>query len=258
MRKHFGRKITQHPRLVRLRQLLEHTIHALSARIPNRTQPIPRHRSGDRPRQVANDETHRRAARAPNHTPELARGMRVIALGHALLAQHLLEHPAELIIAEAVVRLLCVAPGCAAEAESAPREAAESTTRTTIVLPGNLVFEVGGRGVGRAAGEGLVAAGGVVVAAACGVRERIVGVIYLLETLCARDALRTVGSDAVGVVLERLPTVVSKGSVGWRGTNILLVRIADLLLRCLVADLEDLIWDGYEPLESSMSYMGLQ
>lgn len=55
-----------------------------------------------------------------------------------------------------------------------------------------------------AGGEGLVGARGVVVAAAGGVREGVVGVVYLLEALCVDGALGAVGGDAVGVVFEGL------------------------------------------------------
>lgn len=108
------------------------------------------------------------------------------------------------------MRFLRVTGGRAAEAESAPGETTEGTATTSIAVPGNLFFEIGGRGVGRAAGKGLVTTGGVVVAAPRGVRERVVGVIYVLKALCAGGALRTVRSDAVGVVFEGLPTVVSE------------------------------------------------
>lgn len=50
----------------------------------------------------------------------------------------------------------------------------------------------------------MVGPRGVVVAAAGGVRQRVVGVVYLLEALCAEGALGAVGGDAVGVVFEGL------------------------------------------------------
>ena len=71
-------------------------------------------------------------------------------------------------------------------------------------------FEVGGGLLllllagAAAGGEGLVGARAVVVAAARGVRERVVGVVYLLEALCAGGAFGAVCGDAVGVVLEGL------------------------------------------------------
>lgn len=105
------------------------------------------------------------------------------------------------------MRFLGVAGGRAAETEGGPREATKGVAG--IIWARNLLFEVGGCRVGCAACEGAVAAGGVVVAAARGVREGVVGVIYLLEALRAGGALGTVGSDAVGVVLESLPTTVS-------------------------------------------------
>lgn len=50
----------------------------------------------------------------------------------------------------------------------------------------------------------MVGARGVVVAAARGVAERVVGVVYLLEFFGAGGAFGGVGGDAVGVGFERL------------------------------------------------------
>ena len=69
----------------------------------------------------------------------------------------------------------------------------------------------------------------VVVAAARRSGEGVVGVVYLLELLRARGALWRIGGDAVRVVFQRL----------------LLVGIANLLLRRFRVDLEGGVWDGW-------------
>lgn len=67
---------------------------------------------------------------------------------------------------------------------------------------------------------------GVVLAPPAGVGERVVGVVYGLELLCAGGALGGVGGDAVGV--------------GFEGG--FFVGIADLLLGCCGGDFEDSVW----------------
>ncbi len=134
MTKHLRRHLTQQLRLVPRRQLLKHTIHALPSVIPHRPQPIPGHRSRNRPRKIRNDEPHGAAAQPADHAPELAGRGGVLAFGHALLAQHLFEDGAELLVAEAGGFFFCGGVGMAAFAEEGPGE---------IVGPG------GGRRGGR-------------------------------------------------------------------------------------------------------------
>ena len=63
----------------------------------------------------------------------------------------------------------------------------------------------------------------------------------MLEALCTGGALGAIGSNAIGVMLEGL----SEEALGvWRNGgrgSVLLVGIADLLLRCFVADFEGLV-----------------
>ena len=91
-------------------------------------------------------------------------------------------------------------------------------------------FRVGGGG-GRGRGVGLVGARGVVVAAARGVGEGVVGVVYLLEFLGARGALRGVGGDAVRVGFQGLSFGVGLGEV--LGRFIRLVRERERRTFCM-------------------------
>ena len=224
---HLRGQTTKQPRLIRLRHLLKNRIHALPLGIPDAAQPIPSHRARDHAREVGDYEPHGAAGQPAHDGPELARGTGVL-VRHALLPQHLLEDAAELLVAEAVVRLLRGAGGfgraAAAEAEGAPGERAEveapscacacaCARRGDVVLP----LRIGG---GRAAGPRVVRARGVVLAAAGRVRERVVRVVDGLEALRAGAALGGVCGDAVRVVLQ----------------GGFLVGVADLLLGCFGVD----------------------
>lgn len=83
----------------------------------------------------------------------------------------------------------------AAEAKCGPGEATAGGGGGA----GDLFVGGGRRGVGR---EGVEGAGGVVVSAAGGVGEGVVGVVYLLEALGASGAFRGVGGNTVRVVFE--------------------------------------------------------
>lgn len=207
---HLRRQTTQKPRLIRLRHLLKNRIHALPLRIPDTAQPIPGHRTRHHPREIRNDKPHRAAGQPANHGPELARGTGVL-VRHALFLQHLLEDAAELLFAEAVVRFFRVARGfgraAAAEAEGAPGERAEveaasctCACASSCVWRGDFVLPLR-IGRCRAARPRIVRAGGVVLAAAGWVRERVVRIINGLEALRAGAALGGVCGDAVRVVL---------------------------------------------------------
>lgn len=71
----------------------------------------------------------------------------------------------------------------------------------------------------------VVCACGVIVAAARGVGEGVIGIVDGLEAFCAGCALWRVGGNAVGVMLQRS----------------FLVGIADLLLGCFGVDIQDLV-----------------
>lgn len=196
--KHLRRQPTQQPRLIRLRHLLKYRIHALPLGIPHSPQPIPRNRTRHHTREIRYNEPHSASTQPTHYTPELARRVRVL-VRHALVPQHLLENAAELLFAELGVRFLRRASGCAAEAECAPGEAACEAAATSGV--GDFIVEFRVRG-GGAAGEAVVCAGGVVVAAARGVAEGVVCVVDLLEALCACGAFGGARGDAVGVVFQ--------------------------------------------------------
>ena len=194
MRKNLRGHLTQQPRLIGLRQLLENGIHALPFAIPDGTQSVPRDRPGQRPGHICDDEPERPAADPANDAPELARGAGLPPLGHAFLPQHLLEHAPELLVREGLV-VRVRAPVAALAEEVAP-----------VVGGGRAACGAGDLllGVVAIAAEIVVRARGVVVSAAGGVRERVVGVVDLLEGLCAGGAFGRVGGDAVGVRFEGL------------------------------------------------------
>jgi hypothetical protein len=92
--------------------------------------------------------------------------------------------------------------------------------------------------------EGGVAAGGVVVGAAGGVGEGVVGVVYLLEFLGAGGAFGGIGRDSVGVVFQGLSERMGQsdgGGVSEGKGGVLFIRISDLLLGCCGRDFEDCI-----------------
>jgi hypothetical protein len=151
----------------------------------------------------------------------------MFTFGHPFLSQHLFEHAAELLAAEPIVRILGVARGRGPETKRAPWEATAWSLRAWYLLVG-FPFRVRGR---CAAGERAIGAGSIVVAAASGVAECIVGVVYLLEFLGSRNALGGVGRDAVGVVLQgcSMDLLVGYGGMS-KARNVLLVGIPDLLL----------------------------
>jgi hypothetical protein len=134
------------------------------------------------------------------------------------------------------VRIFGIASGRGPEAECAPWEPAGWSLRARYFLLLRFPVRVWGRG---APSKGAVGAGRVVVAAAGGVAEGIVGIIYLLEFLGSGKAFRRVGGDAVGVVFECCSAI---GSEGWWGTgregDVLFVGISDLLLACFDVDLQ--------------------
>ena len=90
----------------------------------------------------------------------------------------------------------------------------------------------------------MVGARGVVVTAAGGVAERVIGVIYPLEFLGAGWTFRGVGGNAVGVGFERLSVILLSPERGAlvECESILFVCIPDLLLGCAGGYLKDRIW----------------
>ena len=96
--KDLGRQLAQEFRLVALGQLLEDGIDALAAGVADRAETVARHGAGDGAGEISHDEAHGTAAEAADEAPELACRPRLGSLGHALLAQHLLEHRRELVV----------------------------------------------------------------------------------------------------------------------------------------------------------------
>lgn len=192
-------QLTKKPSLIRLRQLLKHCKDALPPRIPNSTQPIPRHRTRQQARKVRHNKPHSPTTQPAHHAPELPR-RRPSILRHALLPQHLLKHVSELLVAELL--LLFPVLRLAAEAEAAPGEAARdaASCRGLGIGVGDLFVRVPRcGGCGGAGAEAVVDAGGVVVAAAGWVGECVIGVVYDLEFARPFGAFWGVGGDAVGV-----------------------------------------------------------
>lgn len=87
------------------RTYLKDGINALALRIPDRPKSIPRDRTRQQARHVGDDETQRAAAQAADDAPELARRLPRSRFGHPFLAQHLLEHVAELRVLRLLARL---------------------------------------------------------------------------------------------------------------------------------------------------------
>lgn len=198
MRKNLASKLTQQPHFLRLLQLLINRINTLPALIPHSTQPIPSHRTRDRPGHIPHDKPHSPSTNTTNQTPKALCG-RVITIRHPLLTHHILKHAAKLLITKTrPIRLIL---GLAAKTKRTPREPAEPT----ICSP---CFRLRARNLlllwvrGRGGWETVVFARYVVVSAPRGVREGVVGVVYLLEFLGAGAAFRAVGGDAIRVVFE--------------------------------------------------------
>lgn len=102
VRKDLASEVSQHPRFVGLRELLENGVDTLSPRVSHRAQSVSSNRACNRAWEIRDDETHGTAAQAADEAPELARRLRLVTLGHALFTEHLLEHVAELLVAEAL------------------------------------------------------------------------------------------------------------------------------------------------------------
>ncbi len=225
MAEHLRRKLAEKLHLHGLVELLVYRVHTLSACVSYRAYAVAsdgalhsksapsnshhhamsfshRYRS----REVGNDETHSTTTQPPNQTPELARRRRILPLRHALLAQHLLEHAAKLLVAEPLpIRLRrrpVAVPLPAAEPKRRPGEPATAAAAAALLGRRPRHFLVGAIGERIRPGEAVEGARGVVVAAAGRVREGVVGVVDLLEALRACAALGTVGRDAVRVVFE--------------------------------------------------------
>ena len=186
MRKNLSRQLRQQPRLIPLRQLLKHRINALPLRIPDSTESISRHRARHSTRKIRHNKPHRPSTQATDQTPKFARGLRILALRHALFSQHLLEHASEL----RVRFLFC--PLVRREAEIGPGKAAGGN----VIARDFFFVRVVGGGVGKGRARG------VVVPPPVGVGERVVGVVYGLELFGARGPLGGVGGDAVRVGFE--------------------------------------------------------
>lgn len=178
----------------------EHGINALPLRIPHRAKPIPRDSARHQPRHVPDDEPQRPTARATHKAPERPRRP-ASPIRHALLAQHLLEHVAEL-LALGLLPALPLALGLALAREEIPRprvgvlRAAPGWWRRAELRLGLGLLGGGLLGAGR----GVAAALDVVVAAAGGVREGVVCVVDELELAGAGLAVGAGVGDAVRVV----------------------------------------------------------
>ncbi len=205
MAQHLRRQLAQQPPPVTLRQLLKNSINTLPLGIPHRTQTIPGHRPGHQPRHVGDDKPQRAPTQPAHHAPELARRHRSLPGSHPLLAQHLLKHIGELRLLgpRPVFILLLRAAAAAGEEVPCPREGYPAVAWRRAagkgVVVGGLVRAVGETEAAAAAAAGEELALGVVVAAARGVGERVVGVVDELE-LAGAVGVRGVGRwDAVGV-----------------------------------------------------------
>lgn len=199
---------------------LKDSINALALGIPDGAQPVARHRARQQARDVGHDEPQPGTARAAQQAPEFVVG-RPVALGQALLPEHLLEHVAELLLAGLLRRLRARAgagagPGPGGTSlpflllslvlEEVPRPAkcglAGAGLRSRGVVAGLELSEgVAARGGGGGAAVELPLA--IVLPPPGVVGQREVGVVYELELLRARGALGGVGGDTVGVGLER-------------------------------------------------------
>lgn len=177
-----------------------HLIHTLPLGVPHRPKPVSRHRTGQHAREVGDDEAQRTAAQAPHQTPELARRRVRPVLRHALLPHHLLEDVAELGIFGPLPLGSPGGPG-GTTVEEVPRPRVRALGGGARLLWNLLVGLLEGvRLRGRGAEEPAL---GVVVSAAGGVGEGVVGVVDELELAGAGVALRGVGWDAVRVSFQR-------------------------------------------------------
>jgi hypothetical protein len=224
MRKYPPRKIREQLGLIRLGQLLKHSIHTLAPRIPNSTQPIPRHRARNRSRKVRHYKAHSSTAQPTHHTPELACGCWALTLCQAFFLHHLLEDVAELRVGAFLLLLRRVAAKCALE-EVAPAGKAWCAT-ITACWDFFIRVVVAVAECSRPWGETTMkCARSIVVPPPCRVGERVVRVVDLLELLGAGAAFGTVGGDAVWMVFE----------------GGFLVCFSDLDLSCCGGELEDFV-----------------
>ena len=207
MAQHLRRQLAQQPPPVTLRQLLKNSINTLPLGIPHRTQTIPGHRPGHQPRHVGDDKPQRAPTQPAHHAPELARRHRSLPGSHPLLAQHLLKHIGELRLLSprpvlAPLLLPLRAAGAAAGEEvPCPREGYPAVAWRRAAGGGVVggVVGTGGEVEAAAAAAREELALGVVVAAARGVGERVVGVVDELELAGALGVGGVGRWDAVGV-----------------------------------------------------------
>lgn len=183
----------------------EHRVDALPPRIPHRAEPVPRDSARQQPGDIGDDEPQRPAAQPPEDTPKRLRRP-ALPISHPLLPQHLLEHIAKLL----PLRLLPIPrrrrPAALAAREEVPRPRVRALRRPGpspgLGRLGSVV--VGGReGIGSGGGRPRVAAAlEIVVVAAGGVGEGVVGVVDELELAGPGRALGTRGGDAVGMAFQ--------------------------------------------------------
>ncbi len=198
MAEHLGCQLTEQPRSVVLRKFLEHGKHTLPLRVPYRAEPVTGHGTRHQTRHVGDDEAERPATKPANDAPKLVgRAVRPV-LGHALLAHHLLKHIPELCILRALALRPAVALG---EEVPRPRVWVGACASVGRVAGWCIVVSLR-KGVARRCAAEHVALH-IVLAAACRVGQRVVGVVDELELARALGPVWRAVGDTIGVRLQR-------------------------------------------------------
>lgn len=185
MREDLARKIAQHAGFVRLRQLLEDGVDALSSRITHRTQSVPSYSSRNRSREVGDDEAHSAATQPTHETPELASWLCLLTFRHAFLAQHLLEDVTELLITKALALVLCRSAAVVVRA----RSTAAKEGRPGETAGGRALLSLGSGDfllrftVIETSGVIVVGAGSIIFVTASRIAKGVVSIVDLLEVL---------------------------------------------------------------------------
>lgn len=128
MSKDLRREFAQQLGLIGLGQFLKDGVDALALGVADGAESVAGHGTRDGAREIRDDEAHGATAEATDEAPELARRTGLRSLGHALLAQHLLEHGRELVVAIPGVGRgsgAFVGPLLAAKPKSGPWEGGE-------------------------------------------------------------------------------------------------------------------------------------
>lgn len=198
---------------------LEDGVDALSPGVAHSAEPVARHRASHHARHVGDDEAEGAAAHAAEHAPKGIRGTgRAVApfLRHALLAEHLLEDVAELLILGLPARLFVGRPPVGEEGPGPRVCLAGAGSRAGPAGRGGNIFVGFLEWVRRRCGAATAAAAAaaargagavdlalrVVLAAAGRVGEGVVGVVDELELASAGGAVWGVRGDPVGVRLQ--------------------------------------------------------